>query len=263
MASCWEDIVKSTTPRDNRWLTALGTFVFIYIFSLGGAVSASGEEKEADLPIRGVGLQRMSLTLVWYDTYRLLPGSFESMAREVIRIYDEVGVDIVWEPGREDFIDGVDLDPLRVDVVLLPTHPANWGLKSDAMGVATYREGAKGSVYIFFPALIRTLALDARAGDLKHPRAWKMVSRGMARVVAHELLHVMAPQHPHTDGGLMNENMSRRYLERPLVHLDDVSARVLRGEIIGKAHQSVVASRDKERGSKTVVLVEPPLQIQN
>jgi hypothetical protein len=84
----------------------------------------------------------------------------------------------------------------------------------------------------------------------------------MARVVAHELVHVMAPHYPHTDGGLMNENMSKKYLEQPLVHIDNVSADVLRSAVFAKTRQSVVASRAEERGSKTVVLVEPPLQIQ-
>jgi hypothetical protein len=262
MASCWEDIVKSTSPRDNRWLTALVTFVFICIFSLGSAVSASGEEKEADLPFRGAGLQRMSLTAVWYDNARLLPGSFEQMAREVVRIYEEVGIDVIWERGPEDFVDGVNRDPLRIDIVLLPSYPASWGLKEDAMGVATYREGAKGSVYVFFPTLIRTLKLSSDVGSLYQPRARKMVSRAVARVVSHELLHVLAPQYPHTDGGLMNENMSKKYLERPMIHLDEVSARVLRGAIFAKTHQAVVASKDREGRGRTVVRVEPTSQPQ-
>jgi len=234
--------MKSPTSRSNRRRVDFATLVFICGFFCGTVRGTSGGANGADLSIRDHGRHPLSLTLVWYDTYRLLPGSFESMAREVIRIYAEVGVDVMWEFGRECYIDDFDPDPLRVDVVLVPSSPTSWGLKANAMGVATHREGAKGSVYLFFPALIRTLRLSSEIGDVFHPRAQKMVSRAMARVISHELLHVMAPQHPHTKGGLMNESMSKGYLERPMIHLDDRSAGVLRGEMIGKAPQSAVAS---------------------
>ncbi len=245
--------MRIPASRYRRRLVVFGTLVLIcghFCGKVGGtSVGADG----AALSIRGNGRHPLSLTLVWYDTYRLLPDSFEFMAREVIRIYEEVGVDVMWEFGRECYIDGVDPDPLRVDVVLLPSQPTSWGLKANAMGVATHREGSKGSVYIFFPALIRTLRLSSQIGDVFHPRAQKMVSRAMARVISHELMHVMAPQYPHTKGGLMNGNMSKCYLERPMVHFDDRSASVLRSEIIDKAPQSVVASRKRGDGDKTVV----------
>lgn len=244
--------MKSDTPRNNVWLMAVVTLVFISGFEAAARVEEN-LGKMAGLSIPGNGRHDLSLTLVWYDTYRLLPGSFEEMAREVIRIYDDVGVEVAWEPGSLDYVDGVDSDPLRIAIVLLPTKPKGWGLKEDAMGVATFREGAKGSVYVFFPALIKTLELSTQVTDLYHPRSRKMVSRAMARVVSHELLHVMAPQYPHTKGGLMNGNMSKNYLERPLVHFDEVSARVLTSEILGKTQQSVVASRTLEGDDKSVV----------
>lgn len=255
--------MESTSSRNVRWLAALGTFAIIYAFSLGAAVAASGEEKETDLSPRGVGLQRLSLTAVWYDNARLLPGSFEQMAREVVRIYEDAGIDVNWERGREDYIDSVNVDPLRIDIVLLPSCPASWGLQGDAMGVATYREGVKGSVYVFFPTVIRTLKLSSDVGSRYQPRSRKMVSRAVARVVAHELFHVLAPQYPHTDGGLMKENMAKKYLERPMVHLDEVSARVLRGAIFAKAHQSVVAYGDRENRDAAVAAAEPTLQPQS
>lgn len=252
--------MKSNTPRNTRWLVILSVFAFAYVVFFGAA--ASGKEKGTDLTIRDAGKHPPSVTTVWYDNARLLPGPFEEMARELVRIYGEAGVDVTWELGREDYIEEVNRDPLRIDVVLLPSYPASWGLKPDAMGVATYREGARGSVYVFFPALIKTLKLSSQVGDLYHPRARKMVSRAVARVVSHELLHVMAPQYPHTDSGLMNDNLSKKYLERPMVRFDDVSALVLRNEILGKTHQSVVASRDRESRGRTVVGFEPTLQLQ-
>ena len=245
--------MKSPTSRSNRRRVVFATLVFICGFFCGTVRGTSGGADGADLSIRGNGRHPLSLTLVWYDTYRLLPGSFESMAREVIRIYEEVGVDVMWEFGRECYIDVVDPDPFRVDVVLLPSHPTSWGLKATAMGVATHREGARGSVYVFFPALTRTLRLSPQIGDFLHPRAQKMVSRAMARIISHELLHVMAPQHPHTKSGLMNGHMSKRYMEGPIVHLDDVSAGVLRSEMIGKAPQSAVASSKRGVEDKKAV----------
>ena len=245
--------MRIPASRYRRRGVVFSTLVFICGLFGGTVRGTSVGADDEDLSIHGNGRYDLSLTLVWYDTYRLLPGSFEFMAREVIRIYEEVGVDVMWEFGSECYIDSVDPDPLRVDVVLLPSEPTSWGLKATAMGVATHREGSKGSVYIFFPALIRTLRLSSQLGRLFDPRAQQMVSRAMARVISHELMHVMAPQYPHTKGGLMNGNMSKSYLERPMVHFDDSSAGVLRSEMIDKAPQSVVASRKQGDGDKTVV----------
>jgi hypothetical protein len=180
----------------------------------------------------------LRLRLVWYDNYQLLPGSVESMFQEVNRIFAEMGVDVHWEMGREaDKAENSVDDPLKSLVILIPSTSSSWGLKKDVMGLATHREGMKGSVYIFHPQIVRTLEFD----DTESPYALKYLARAIGRVVVHETVHVLAPHYPHTETGLMERHLSRRFLMQPAVHMDAVSARVVRAEIQALGNQILLA----------------------
>ncbi len=183
----------------------------------------------------------VTFRLVWFDTYHLLPHSFETMSREVNRIYDRAGVNIVWETDKKGQGRGIDKDLLSVNVVLLPSNSTDWGLKSTVMGVATHREGLKGSIYVFYPSVLRTMQMDRRRGSLGTPKSMQYFARAVARVVSHELVHILAPHRPHTDGGLMNSRLTRKYLLERNVHFDPDSARVVRAEIRARSSEALVA----------------------
>lgn len=213
------------------------------VFGLVTQVRGSGEGLAAGTENK-VEFEPLTIGLTWHDAYDLLPHSFETMSGEVCRIYSELGVAVSWERGEADGVESMDRDPLRINVVLLPSSSSSWGLQEAAMGVATHRKGSKGSVYVFFPELLGALSMDSQLSQLQKLRGMRDLGIAMARVVAHEVVHVLAPYHPHTKGGLMKSQLSRRFLtgRRSKVHLDDASAQVLRAEIQARAGSALSAS---------------------
>lgn len=191
----------------------------------------------------GSSSHSLSLTLIWYDAYKLLPHCFETMSEEVQRIYDDLGVAVRWQKGRMDEPDEeAARDPLKLNVMLHPGSASGWGLKDNVMGVATHREGTKGSVYVFFPEVASALGLDRRIDALDGPQAMYELARALGRVVAHEVVHVLAPERPHTANGLMKRRLGRRLLLRRSVHLDGKSAKMVREEILARQPRVTVAS---------------------
>ncbi|HVR70479.1 MAG TPA: hypothetical protein VMT87_06495, partial [Vicinamibacteria bacterium] len=59
---------------------------------------------------------------------------------------------------------------------------------------------------------------------------------GMAlgRVVAHELVHALAPQRPHVKGGLMAERMGRALLLAPDLAIETATSEALRAAVRGR-----------------------------
>ena len=57
----------------------------------------------------------------------------------------------------------------------------------------------------------------------------------LGRVLAHELVHTVAPECPHTRNGLMAERLSRRMLTAPGVGFDALATRHLRLAAAGMA----------------------------
>ena len=183
----------------------------------------------------------VTFRLVWFDTYHLLPHSLETMSREVNRIYDRAGVNIVWDMDKKGQGRGVDTDLLSVNVVLLPSNSTDWGLKKTVMGVATHREGLKGSIYVFYPSVLRTMKLDRSMGPLGTPKSMKYFAQAVARVVSHELVHILAPHRPHTVGGLMSSRLTRKHLLAKNVYFDPDSARVVHAEIRARISKTLIA----------------------
>lgn len=213
----------------------------IFIHSLTEADSREREELSNGGEAESLAAAWLQLSLVWFDAYQLLPGPFEALSGEVERIFGEIGVDVQWEMGGEVRDDEATFDdPLRLYVVLLPTEPPSWGLGVHVMGAATHGEGKKGGVYLFCPQIFKTLSFDG----MNTLRDMERLARAMGRIVVHELVHVLAPHHPHTDSGLMNRHFTQRFLMRPEVHLDKVSSSVVREEIRALGNRVLLASGD-------------------
>jgi len=185
----------------------------------------------------------LPLTLIWYDAYNLLPYCFEIMSEEVQRIYDASGVAVRWQKGLMDEADEeAARDPLKLNVMLHPGSAWAWGLKDNVMGVATHREGSKGSVFVFYSEVVSALGLDRCADALSGPQAMHELAQALGRVVAHEVIHVLAPERPHTADGLMKRRLGRRFLLQRSVHMDGKSAKMVREEILARQPRVIVAS---------------------
>jgi hypothetical protein len=235
--------VFPSPKRARYFLVTIFTWLLVIQPSAAKTWTGRGAKTEDLRPVR----PPLSLTIVWYDTYNLLPKSFEMMKREVNRLFNEAGVNLKWRLGETVVPVEAFADALSVNVVMLPSDPKDWGLGSGVMGLATHRPGFKGSVYIFRKGIFRTLGLGCLGDAARLPGATAGLARAVARVVAHEVIHFVMPQYPHTKGGLMNGTMNFSFLVRPGVHIDRVSSKALRAELSNKTVQVLAATRQDRR----------------
>ena len=216
-----------TTPLTTRAATAMALVMM--------SLSATAESEEPRSAPR--------LTLVWADPYGLLRHGFEPMAQEVIRIFSDAGVEVEWQRRLGDG----DPDPARVIINLTPSTPEAYGLSQHAMGVTPCpaRPGLHPIVHIFFGNVLRTLKLDfVKRYTFKRPytptaRETMFLAQALARVVAHELVHAVAPRAPHTKTGVMQPLLTRNDL-REIHHLQlsDETRSALRTGLLGPVSPS-------------------------
>jgi hypothetical protein len=96
------------------------------------------------------------------------------------------------------------------------------------MAATIGERGSRRNVFVFFPGLSRTLGHE---GTSYTPRRGIELARAMARVLAHEIVHVLAPERGHAAEGLMSEQLKRGDLVSSAVSLDDHSARLAKTEL--------------------------------
>jgi hypothetical protein len=153
------------------------------------------------------------ITLSWSDAHGLVP--FDSdVKREMDAILSDAGFSTRWVEGgeRED-----------VTVVMSPSDPSGpgWNLEPSSLGV--YLLGADSrAVFVFHQRVLAVLGLS-RSSGLLPPAERKVLSRALARVAVHEIVHRIAPALPHAEDGIMRSRLDRALLTRERAMLDQVS----------------------------------------
>ncbi len=151
------------------------------------------------------------LTLFWFDPKGVLPDGFGPVSGEVSRIFrEEVGVRIRWERGHSDTVFG-DGDGLDIPVILLPEDPMAARASRRVMGLVPRGANGVRVVWVFLASVRWTLGQDPKSAALL-PRERYELGLALARVVAHEVVHAVAPEEPHTSSGLMHHSMGRAFL---------------------------------------------------
>ena len=160
-----------------------------------------------------------TLSVVWLDPSAALPVADEAVAGELRRLLASAGVGLLWQKG--DLEAAADASELRV--VLLAREAAG---PTEVMG-SVYRGSRTRTAWINLPAVLRTL----RLGDQRP--AWPAgarpgLARALARVIAHELIHILAPEMPHAREGLLAAKLGPRFLTGPEAALSSPVAAALR-----------------------------------
>jgi hypothetical protein len=178
--------------------------------------SASSEDLEAGLrPDDG----RLRLRLVWCDILHRAPFPFEVMSAEVERILGGENVDVTWRVFDGE---GVIFGDSEIKVILLDQPRGRPSRERQVMG-ATPREGTSRTAWAYSSTVLWALGL-AREEFLSPPQQQEF-ARALGRVVAHEVVHVIAPEIPHARGGLMQPGMDRAALLRPGLGLESAQRR--------------------------------------
>jgi hypothetical protein len=173
---------------------------------LAAAVSATGDDAPRE---------RQDLTLSWSDPQRALPNVvMGELTREAEALFLRWGVRL----GTSEGVEGGDPPSIRVvllDCTRLGTSPPR------VMGQTSAARSASPAVWILVPNVRRVL--DAAEGHA--PQA--VLARALARVVAHEVLHVLAPDLGHASSGLMRSHLRGSDLAAPWIPLDGSFRRAL------------------------------------
>jgi hypothetical protein len=151
------------------------------------------------------------ITLLWFDPRETLPGGFETVRQEVTRIFREIGVDVRWTVGGLGTTFGASGVP-EVPVILLPDDPAPVRRGQRIMGLVMRSQEPSRAVWVFLKSVRWTLGHDMRKGGPRTEAEAQELALAVARVAAHEVVHAIAPDEPHSQGGLMNHSLSRGFL---------------------------------------------------
>ena len=129
----------------------------------------------------------------------------QRVEREVRRIFDGMGVEIDWKVPATSAVQQRE----EIMVVALPADPLK---RTRLMGATTH---GSSTVWVYCSAVARALDLDPHT-----PGSTPLLSQAVGRVVAHELVHALAPALQHTVQGLMAARWAPKRLLDPVLDAD-------------------------------------------
>jgi hypothetical protein len=235
---------------------SLGRLVLLLAALTRATATASAEDPTAAEPLAG------RLLVVWHDAHRLYHGTHSEVAREVQSLFEPLGLEMHWQRAKQ-FDPPLDERTILLRIVLMPSDPAGpgWGLGGEVMGAVLPGNGRARSVYVFYPTLVRGLKLEPREGRLPDFNERDLLAKALGRVVAHEMVHAVAPDVPHAKRGLMQPSVTRSFLAGPdVVVSEPLRQAFLAGvvRILSSTSGSVVSGA-VDRGTPRAVRHAPDL----
>ncbi len=173
------------------------------------------------------------LRLLWYDPEKLLPHGFAAVASNFERLFREVGVTITLEQAT-----GIEHGDERqaVRVIAVSRTPSSWELGPDVLAVAPDPSVHQRSVYVILPRVRRELRhTETSAANIDLLRHRTEMSRALSRLIAHELVHAVAPAHPHAASGLMRDRQPRSFLLKQKMRMDPKCVGAFKAGLADKA----------------------------
>lgn len=204
-------------------LPALALLLFgVLAASASGRAAAEGPSRAPESADDGIAAVAPPLLVRLYDPYRLLSRpALDRLRAEAAEAFERSGASIRFV--RKD-------GPRVVPATLYPEIPTNWKVAPQALGVAVGEPGRPRSVFLSVEAARRALGWRGPSGSAAPGagRPANQLGTALGRVLAHELLHTVAPDCPHTGHGLMAARFDRRILTRPGIGFDETAGRYLR-----------------------------------
>jgi hypothetical protein len=161
-----------------------------------------------------------TLTLVWHDSARQFPAAgLARLADEVEALFRENGLSVAFHVAAEN--ENLRLIPEpRVNAIVLTEENGLFGVPPNTMAAVHGEKGGDYVIFVFYPGVRR--ALGHRNGQTS-PRQLAELTRALARIAAHEVVHVLAPESGHAESGLMSGRLTREELLGDAIDLDGSS----------------------------------------
>lgn len=165
--------------------------------------------------------------VVWIDLANVPALAREEARREAIRVLETVGIAPGWRSGRSEDV----LVAGEIPVVLLPQDRSFRG-GPRVLGACLPRRA--GRVWVFLDTLAWVLGLPGGSGP--RPERALALGRAIGRIVAHEVIHAVAPGLEHARTGIMAATLGRSQLLTARLEVDAVTRGALRRSIaLGRA----------------------------
>jgi len=140
-----------------------------------------------------------TVTVAWVDARSSLSDEATgSMTEEMEAVFRGIGI----EARAIRVMPGAPIEErgrIVVPVIALWRQPSALG-QNRVMGLVLRDHAAPSPAWVFMDSVRATLGRPTRESEL---------GRAVGRVVAHEVIHALAPGHPHAAGGLMASTLDR------------------------------------------------------
>ena len=209
--------------------------VLLLVFAAAGAARSAAAEETASSsipsreapsgvsaePARADGSPR--LKLVWIDVLGSAPFAAAGATGEASAILAGAGVATSWLIGDSDTVTMEN----ELKVVLMAGAASGARLPERVMGGTRSGQQSR-TTWIYLSNVLWALGLEGRAvPDLTRVEQDE-VTRALGRVVAHEIVHAVAPHLPHSSRGLMASKMGRNVLLAAHVALQPIEQSAFR-----------------------------------
>lgn len=166
-----------------------------------------------------------SIRLTWLNASDAFTIPTDAIVEEVEKAFAPHDVAIAW--------DGDAAASRELRVMLLPVEPTVWNVPKNAMGITRGDVETTNTVYIFLPTVMRALGLEMTMHRMPTPMEKLEIAKALGRVVSHEVFHALIFGQPHSEHGLMREQLTKGSLSGGSSHFDDESAKALQEALAG------------------------------
>ena len=159
--------------------------------------------------------------VVWIDLAGVPAAAREAARREAMQTLKEVGISPAWRVGSAPDLLGANDLPV---VLLRRDHAARRGA-SRVLGACTPRSDTPRA-WVYLDNLAWTLGLTAHDGPMTVQQS-ALLGRAIGRIVAHEVIHAVAPALRHAGSGIMSPSFRRADLLAHRLPVDGATRRGL------------------------------------
>jgi hypothetical protein len=157
--------------------------------------------------------------VVWIDLAGVPAGAEEAARREARTVLQETGIALRWRIGLARDLIG----PRELPVVLLPRDLSSRPGRARVLGACAPRS-ANPRVWVYLANLAWTMGLRTYEEPLPAEEA-VLLGRAIGRIVAHEVIHAVAPAVEHARAGVMSPRFDRRDLISARLDVDAATRR--------------------------------------
>jgi hypothetical protein len=184
------------------------------------------------------------------DPENLFPYSIVPISKELSSIFDTIGVGIQLRRESESV---AAVMPGELVIVLSNHQTSGWlskhHIRDRILGSVMNSNSPKRTIFIYVQNIARLLNLRwAKMPTISSGKNAEL-ARAIARVIGHELIHAVVPDHSHTSSGLMQSSLTRDDLVAGDLRLDEGCATAFLSELAGKSERMNVAEDENMRPS--------------